>query len=408
MHQRRMRAMLQSFVDGELPAPEQSWVEHHLASCEECARSLRCLQESDRLFIVARPEPAALSPEASYALFNRVMEEARGSRGAFRPSIQPFSWAFGAALAVTAGAAFACWGLVGGSPGAGTSPTVALRPRAGLLVTDTGRRTEPAPAVGKGNGEPRDPSGAGTPPGSGTAAKQRKATPAIEAPGGKTPADGTLARRADPLRYRYVAEGRSRSSAAGSRGHALGHEVEVGTELVSGPLPASFVDPMAASGGAPIVPGQLLVLVSPERAPSPISVTCASAETPGFARASGVRPDGSGGWLWTEATVQNECAGPERSLVILGSSAWPWEEEQDDQVWGEPEHGLGDGGDTAGPVGEPVRDPGSVSVSDSDERESADTSEPACDKDVRESANANEPACDQSSAGPGDIDADGC
>jgi anti-sigma factor RsiW len=382
MHPRRMRELLQSFADGELSAAKQSWVEHHLASCADCAASLRSLQESDRLFSVARPEPEALSPEAAHSLFSRALEQAQGQRATFRPSAQPFSWAFGAALAVTAGAAFAWWGMAGVSPGAGEAPVASLRPPAGLFVADTGTRTGAVSAVRKGSGGSRAGSGSGTVPGQGASTRPKKETPTLEAPGAKSPADGKQPQRTFPFRHRYVADAHGPERGTGA-----------GIELVSGPLPESFVDLQGANGGSPVVPGQLLVLVSPEAAPSPVAVTCASAEAPGFARASAVRPDGSGGWLWTEATVQNECAGPERSLVILGSSAWPWEEEQDDQVWGEPDHEVGDSGDTAGAVSEPARDPGSGGVTDQDEGQSAGASEPACDNDP---------------VGPGDIDADGC
>jgi anti-sigma factor RsiW len=379
MHERRMREMLQSFADGELSGAEQSWVEHHLACCRDCAASLCRLKESDRLFGAARPEPAALSAEAARALFGRVLQEAQAQRTPLRLNAQPFSWAFGAALAVTAGAAFAWWGMAGVNPGDNMARVAPPRLPVGLFVADTGAHTGAGSATRKGDGGTRAQSGTPKVPGQGAITKPQKETPDLAAPGAKAPAEEKPPRRTTPSRYRLVCEAPARAG--------------VGVELVSGPLPQSFIDPDEANGGAPIVPGQLLVVVSPERAPSPVAVTCASPEAPGFARASAVRPDGKGGWVWAEATVQNECAGPERSLVILGSSGLPWEEEQDDQVWGEPGHEMGDSGDTAGAVGEPARDPGNGAVSDQTEDQPAGAGEPACDDDP---------------AGPGDIDSDGC
>ena len=70
-------------------------------------------------------------------------------------------------------------------------------------------------------------------------------------------------------------------------------------------------------------PAQLLVMVSSAPSPSPISVTQAPEATPGYARSIAVRPDGSGGLTWTQATVTSE-EGLKLAQVTLGSENW-WE-----------------------------------------------------------------------------------
>jgi hypothetical protein len=71
-------------------------------------------------------------------------------------------------------------------------------------------------------------------------------------------------------------------------------------------------------------PAQLLVLVTDLPAPSPVVVTQAPEAAPGYARAMAVRPDGSGGSTWTQATVSSD-NGLELALVMPGDGAQWWE-----------------------------------------------------------------------------------
>jgi hypothetical protein len=71
-------------------------------------------------------------------------------------------------------------------------------------------------------------------------------------------------------------------------------------------------------------PAELLVLVTDLPAPSPVTVTQGPEAAPGYARAMAVRPDGSGGSTWTQATASSD-DGLELALVMLGDGARWWE-----------------------------------------------------------------------------------
>jgi hypothetical protein len=92
-------------------------------------------------------------------------------------------------------------------------------------------------------------------------------------------------------------------------------------------LPASDAAPaMAQVTETPRIalpPGQLLVMVSTAPSPSPVTITQAPEATPGYARAMAVRPDGTGGMTWTQATVTSE-EGLKLAQVMLGGENW-WE-----------------------------------------------------------------------------------
>jgi len=376
---RRMRARIAAFADGELSEAQHASVKRHLASCAECAALLSRFRESDRLFGAARPEPAALSPEASRALLARVLEEA-GTRRAVRwPGSQPFSWAFGAALAVTAGAAFAWWSMAGpANPSGALARTGPSGVASGVLMVDTRANPEITAPGRKGAGKSSGRGGAPAP--------GQEALPKKESPGAKAPAEGPQPRRGSPIGLRYICQtpGRRRPPAGAVAPTPAAPSRPGGVELVSGPLPPSFAVQNGMLGSTAAVagdlgPGEMLVLVSSEPAPSSVTVTCASPEAPGFARASALRPDGNGGWLWTEATAQTACAGPEHSLLLLGESAWPREEGQDDQVWGEADQDVGSMGVTPGAVGEPAGEPGRSGVAEPNQHEPGSESEPACD-----------------------------
>jgi hypothetical protein len=73
----RIRRRLDAFLRGELTPEQQEAVERHLAQCAGCRAALQGLREMDRALSEARPEPPALSPEASDALFLRALEGSR-------------------------------------------------------------------------------------------------------------------------------------------------------------------------------------------------------------------------------------------------------------------------------------------------------------------------------------------
>jgi hypothetical protein len=109
-------------------------------------------------------------------------------------------------------------------------------------------------------------------------------------------------------------------------------------ELVSAPLTELPVEPAVAreeSTADPEGVATLLVLVSGESAPSPVTVTSAAEDVPGFARVSALRLDESEGWTWVESTVARECDGAEQSLVPGESEPRHEGEESNEPVWGD-------------------------------------------------------------------------
>jgi hypothetical protein len=76
---------------------------------------------------------------------------------------------------------------------------------------------------------------------------------------------------------------------------------------------------------------QFLLIVADEAAPSPVTVDEGNPETPGYAQASALHPEGGGRWTWAQATLSTECAGPEHFLVVLGSDIWQWDKDNDDE-----------------------------------------------------------------------------
>jgi len=77
---------------------------------------------------------------------------------------------------------------------------------------------------------------------------------------------------------------------------------------------------------APPAP-QLLVLVTSEPAPSPLTVTVAPEDSPSYARAVALRPDAAGSLTWSQATASTDRDGTKLALVMLGSDPWQWGED---------------------------------------------------------------------------------
>jgi hypothetical protein len=90
------------------------------------------------------------------------------------------------------------------------------------------------------------------------------------------------------------------------------------------PLFGPAVQPEAPVAEALSPRPELLVMVSTSPASSPVTVTVAPAETPGFAQAVACRPDAAGRDTWMQATTRTNANGTQTALVMLGDEAWDW------------------------------------------------------------------------------------
>ena len=90
------------------------------------------------------------------------------------------------------------------------------------------------------------------------------------------------------------------------------------------PLPWEGEDPEEYAPPAFLPSPQLLVMVSNAPAPSPVTVTFAPEETPGYARAIACRPDAAGRDTWMQATATSKDNGTQTALVMLGDEVWDW------------------------------------------------------------------------------------
>src|SRR5205823_3995325 len=95
-------------------------------------------------------------------------------------------------------------------------------------------------------------------------------------------------------------------------------------DIVERPLPWKGEDPEARARQALVPSPQLLVMVATTPAPSPITVTAAPEDTPGYSRAIACRPDASGRPTWMQATASTEQSGTQMALVTLGDEVWDW------------------------------------------------------------------------------------
>jgi hypothetical protein len=113
---------------------------------------------------------------------------------------------------------------------------------------------------------------------------------------------------------------------ASASGEETGIRVAVGADEPLGPDAAA--QPAWQPAGAPVEP--LLVVVTNEVSPGPITVTVAPPGRPGFARATALQPLADGAWTLAQATVATGCAGAERSLVTWESRDWLGGDEKDE------------------------------------------------------------------------------
>src|SRR5262249_10909002 len=109
IHSWWMRERLQSFLDGELPEARRAALAAHLEQCVPCASSLHRMAVCDRLLVSHRPIPRSLSPEASLALLERAMAEARAGRGGPSRGMTLLMWGCAGLLLIAASGAAAWW-----------------------------------------------------------------------------------------------------------------------------------------------------------------------------------------------------------------------------------------------------------------------------------------------------------
>jgi putative zinc finger protein len=87
-------------------------------------------------------------------------------------------------------------------------------------------------------------------------------------------------------------------------------------------------DPTAGPQPVAAPPPQLLVLVTSEPAPSPLTVTVAPEDAPSYARAVALRQDAAGSLTWTQATASTDRDGTKLALVMLGGDPGQWGEDE--------------------------------------------------------------------------------
>lgn len=96
------------------------------------------------------------------------------------------------------------------------------------------------------------------------------------------------------------------------------------TLLAEWPQPWEGDEPQNGGAEAPLAEPQLLVMVSTEPAHSPVTVTEAPADAPGYSRVIACRPDASGRDTWLQATASTEEKRTRTALVLLGEEVWEW------------------------------------------------------------------------------------
>jgi hypothetical protein len=305
IHRWRMRRALLAIHEGELPR-KRSALAAHLNQCPACADTVRRLAESDRLLVIARPEPEALAPETAGLLLQRALAAAVASR---RPSPWLSLAPVGLAVAVFLVAA------VGPS---------------WIPLRNAGQSLKPVEIAQGLSASARAHAGVGR------ELRAEEASPSAEARQSRiTPPRGTasVATRRSLRRSRH--EAAVRSAVIGRQERAL-HLLRSSVGSRQQPFPLASDSRVEAPAGSEDLagvmepegeaspPAQMLVMLTAGHVDELVTVRNAPVEMPGYARVAALQPDVNGDLVWTQATVSSEESGPALVLQTLGDGFRYW------------------------------------------------------------------------------------